>query len=83
MGREKLSLFKRILLINKYINKKEITEIRGIDCEFCKSQDLKKISECKMTNIDNSNTWSYVYECKDCGARIEEFQTHYKSGDKL
>ena len=80
MGREKLSLFKRILLINKYINKKEITEIRGIDCEFCKSQDLKKISECKMTNIDNSNTWSYVYECKDCGARIEEFQTHYKSG---
>ena len=47
MGRRKLNFFERAAIIFKYINRREMKEIRGIDCEFCKNQDFKKVSEKK------------------------------------
>ena len=76
MGRRKLNLLERILIIIKYINKKEMKEIRGIDCEFCKNQDFTKVSEKKTVIKDKGFLYEYEYICKKCGATIYETQEH-------
>ena len=58
MGRRKLNFFERAAIIFKYINRREMKEIRGIDCEFCKNQDFKKVSEKKSIIKDKG----YLYE---------------------
>ncbi len=83
MGRKKLNIFQRIQLINKYINKKEMKEIRGINCEYCKNQDFKVIEKGVSTNYETLTKFNIRYKCKNCGAIIDEVQTHRKTKDWL
>lgn len=81
MGRKKLNIFKRILIFYKYINGKEIKEIRGIDCEYCKSQDLKILEKGESIDYETLIKFNIRYICKNCGTVIDEVQTHRKPKD--